>query len=86
MISTKIIKKFKEFLKKHNAWNSFNSEFKKRHYPGGLRQYLKEIHPYGELSGSFPWSNSKEGYDFWRKLNIEWMGTLKKITKNYDNK
>ena len=64
------IKFLVRFLKERNAYSKYRHNLllhKGYHY----RTFIKMFMNSGILSNSFFWRDTKEGYDYWRKLNDE---------------
>ena len=60
-------KQFKKFMKKRDAWK----KFKKR--CDSPWEKFKKIAPSDKyILRAFTWSGSKEGHEFWDKLNVKW--------------
>lgn len=79
------IKKLAIFLKLYNVYDKYMSYINKSMYSKDEKSYI---------SGAFVWENTKEGDDFWRKLDRKWrlflenrtMLEIKDIIKLFDIK
>jgi hypothetical protein len=71
-------KKFKEFMKAHNAWKKFKRNFKKIGTCSKRKDFFQKIRPENYLLDAFPWYESKQGSNFWLKLDEKWHKYLNK--------
>lgn len=67
------MEKFIEFLERNNAWENFERAFNER--GGDLKGYKEACRTSKnkEISGAFTWAGTKEGHEYWSKLNDEWV-------------
>jgi hypothetical protein len=71
--------KFIAFLKKHGALRKFKYNLK--HHRHSLPDFDDYFRVEGaNISGAFLWGNSREGHDYWSKLNNLWFN-LKNTSK-----
>jgi len=66
------IEEFKQFLKSKRAFSSFTKELKE-YNRGGIVEYSKRIAVISALDSGFIWKETEKGFDFWAKLNAEWV-------------
>ena len=75
------IKRFKRFLKEENVYpqyrrNLLNSKHKyvifNLKYKHDVYSFFCESSIEGLINHAFCWAETKEGHDFWNKLNIKW--------------
>ena len=80
MADRKMVKVFKIFLIKNNAYNKYCNamlEIKDMDKLYILR-WLLEMNIYSYLSGAFTWGHSEEGRVYWSKLSDKWIHFLYK--------
>ena len=68
-------KKFKKFLKKHEAWEAFKKNYDKEFWgikPDSIESFFKSCDPEDYMTRGFHWSGSIQGYMHWAKLNRKW--------------
>ena len=75
------LKKFYRFLYNHNAYDLYVKNFlllnsscketdeKLIHF---IVDSINDYDAYSLISGAFPWSETKEGHNYWYKLHILW--------------
>ena len=71
----KIFKEFIIFLKEKEAYVNFkyniNKKFDWNQTP--IKYYIKHTGPINFLFSAFCWGDTKQGYEFWSKLDKEWV-------------
>jgi hypothetical protein len=70
------MKKLQRFLKDRRLYSEFMREFRGGWAEKGktyLKEYCETIPQRGLISCAFPWDYSKRGYEFWSKINQEWI-------------
>ena len=71
---------FKEFLKSHNAYNSYIIELACNEYrPNTFDDFIIFVHHDELITMGFDWRHSKEGYDFWKELGLLWAKRLEEL-------
>ena len=78
----KSIRRFTRFLKENNVFYAFRSNydvyFKFESQPDlTCRQYLDKLKNYNFIAYAFHWEDSKEGHDFWDKLDTKWRNIVR---------
>lgn len=73
------MKRFIEFLERNNAWENFEraiieAERDVKRYKAYCRKFKNK-----ELCAAFVWSESKEGREYWEKLNSKWVEENKSL-------
>lgn len=63
-----ILEKFYEWLISKDALFSFLSNVEDQN----TREFNPDLSPDDFIKGSFYWADTKEGYDYWSNLNVEW--------------
>lgn len=63
-----ILEKFYEWLISKDALFSFLSNVEDQN----TREFNPDLSPNDFIRGSFYWADTKEGYDYWSNLNVEW--------------
>lgn len=66
-----LCEKFEQFLLDNNIFSQFCSNILIKDSML-LYEYCEKTHPQYYISRAFAWSYTKEGYDFWLKVNIKW--------------
>jgi len=70
--------KFVRFLKNHGIYDNFiyNCEHDKHYYKGSrwysLETFCVDLKKYEYINAAFDWENTKEGFDFWEKMDSQW--------------
>lgn len=66
------MEKFIKFLEDNNAWENFERAFKD--YRRDVKHYKETCKTVknAELSGAFKWATTREGTEYWRRLNSKW--------------
>lgn len=67
-----------EYIKDNEIYHKFNNELYKNKYFDSFENYYKYSKKYKRdiftlFIGYFSWSNSKEGYDYWKKIQDEFI-------------
>lgn len=75
------MEKFIKFLEDNNAWENFERAFLEsgknvKNYKERCKKLRNE-----ELSGAFAWAGTKEGYEYWDKLNCKWIEENKSLRR-----
>lgn len=74
------MEKFIKFLEDNNAWENFERAFK--NYRRDVKDYRRDIKDYketckaienAELSSAFRWVATREGTEYWQKLEDKWI-------------
>ena len=71
-------KRFFAFLKENNAYDKWRYYVQKQHSINGIwwwndfYQTLYEDRCLRAINNAFNWTDTKEGYDFWFKIQKEW--------------
>ena len=71
-------KRFFAFLKENNAYDKWLYNLRKRHPSNDIKwwdNYVEELYTNGclmSIDDAFFWDDTKEGYDFWHKLDQKW--------------
>lgn len=70
----KLKMKFYKFLNDNDALNEYLDNIKRVNgIPISLEYIVKEsVNGSDLISSAFTWSNSPEGYEYWRELDIKW--------------
>jgi hypothetical protein len=68
---------FCRFLVDNGALDKFIDNYDVPEH-SNINKFLMYSQPIDYLISAFHWMGSKEGYDFWYKLNNEWVGSLRK--------
>lgn len=63
-----ILEKFYEWLISKDALFSFLSNVEDQN----SKEFNPDLSPYDFIRGSFYWADTKEGFNYWSDLNIEW--------------
>lgn len=63
-----ILEKFYEWLISKDVLFSFLSNVEDQN----SREFNPDLSPDDFIRGSFYWADTKEGYDYWSDLNVEW--------------
>lgn len=65
--------RFIRFLKDHHAFYEFKENLKELRGEC-FRQYMERSigHPQHYLTSAYPWEQSKQGFNFWRKIQMLW--------------
>lgn len=71
------MEKFIKFLEENNAWENFERAFTKSGQDVECYKDMCKRWKGRELYAAFPWEYSKEGFDYWQKLNDKWNKSLK---------
>lgn len=48
--------------------------------PKRLEDLTKNGYGYDIISSAFAWSESQEGYDYWREISIEWRKLIRDVS------
>lgn len=70
-------RKFEQFLKLHNAYAAYLTEFADIDRSAGLCEWLLTRKPDRYITSAFTWSRTEQDFDYWHKLNIQWQNILK---------
>lgn len=67
-----------EYLKDNDIYHKFNNELYRNKYFDSFENYYKYCMKYKKdiftfFIGSFSWSNSEEGYDYWKKIQDDFV-------------
>ena len=71
-------RRFFAFLKEHDAYDKWVYNFMKQHPMNDIEwwdysyQSIYKRNCFFAISRSFCWSDTKEGYEFWSKLEYKW--------------
>jgi hypothetical protein len=76
------IKKVKKFLIDNNAYHNYLYNLYQENHLNNLDDvsnfFSRHIHEiYSFIEFSFVWSHTKEGFDYWKKLNDKYLQILK---------
>lgn len=73
------MEKFIKFLEDNNAWENFERAFKDYHRDvKDYKETCKTIKN-AELSGAFRWGATREGTEYWCRLNSKWKDENKSL-------
>lgn len=95
-----VIREFVTFLRLNNSLRKFKCncfKYKRNNY-SRIINYIQPLIIFNKLGTvnyqhyyqnfimrAFTWTLTKEGYDFWYKLNLKWMAKLNNIKFQYDD-
>lgn len=87
---TRIIAKFKRFLKQNHAYPSFVKYCASNHENGTkkpdahvVENYLLNKLPIYYISQSFIWTKTAQGYIFWLSLDSRWKSLIENRFNNF---
>jgi hypothetical protein len=67
---------FIEFLNKNRSYSAFNAAYANEGRSWSLDKYLDYMIECGDIdgifSGAFHWASTKQGHDFWIRLQHDW--------------
>ena len=66
------MEKFIEFLERNNAWENFERNFIKQGTDVKNYRRLCKTLERSHLSIAFTWAKTKEGPEYWSRLNAKW--------------
>lgn len=69
---------FMSWLERNQLKEPFMEAFKNEHGDISLKEYFKDhgVHPLEFLFRGFFWSNTRQGYDFWDRVDDYWIEFL----------
>lgn len=67
------MKKFIEFLERNNAWGKFERAFEEQNRDVEEYKRMCKVFASIEIDHAFEWSKTKEGINYWEKLNKKWI-------------
>ena len=71
-------KRFFSFLKERDAYDKWLYNLRKRHPSNDIKwwdNYVEELYTNGclmSIDDAFTWIDTKEGFEFWAKLDFTW--------------
>ena len=71
-----IKQQFIKFLKDNKVYEQFMHNFDKRedyrNFTCSKNQFLSKMEPVCFINGAFTYDRTKEGYDFWLRMSLNW--------------